>query len=133
MVYFRKTRDKHWNGPARVVQKESKSLQCVIRQKTLTIKDDGTLISKPDTFSAIEEENPITSNQQTENIQEQLEKEEKAIRDQLQAVEKELALARVKLAKKEEIFKSQKRLIAKLQVEYESKLDRRNERSSQPG
>ena len=34
------------------------------------------------------------------------------MRDQLQAVEKELALARVELAKKDKIFKSQRRLIA---------------------
>ena len=74
----------------------------------------------------------LTTNQQTENIQEQLEREEKAMRDQLQAVEKELALAKVELAKKNDIFISQRRLIAELQAEYKFKLDRRNEKSSQP-
>ena len=87
-VYFRKPRDKYWNGPARVTQKESKSLQCVIRQDTHTIRSDGTLISKPDIFLAIEEENTITPNQQTKGTQEE---EEEYIRDQLQAAEEELA------------------------------------------
>ena len=79
-VYFRKPRDTHWKGPARVTQKGSRSLQCVIRQDTHTIKNDGTLISKPDTFLAIEEENTITLNQQTESSQEG---EDESIRDQL--------------------------------------------------
>merc|ERR1711872_85265 len=49
-VYFRKPRDTHWKGPARVTQKGRKFLQCVIREDTHTIRNDGTLISKPDTF-----------------------------------------------------------------------------------
>ena len=54
-VYFRKPRDTHWKGPARVTQKGSWFLQCVIRQKTHTIRKDSTLISKPDTFLAVNE------------------------------------------------------------------------------
>ena len=65
-VHFKKKRDKYWKSPARVVQKENKSLQCVIRQKSITIHNDGILISKPDTCPVIEEETPIliTTNQQ---------------------------------------------------------------------
>ena len=42
---------------ARVVQKDNKSLHCVIRKKPLTINNDGVLLSKPDTLPVIEEEN----------------------------------------------------------------------------
>ena len=85
-------------------------------------------------MKAVNEEKNLmsfTTNQQTENIQEQSEREEKVMRDQLQAVEKELELATVELAEKDKIFKSQRRLIAELQKEYESKLNKRNERFSQ--
>ena len=118
-VYFRKPRDIHWRGPARVTQKGSRSLQCVIRQKTHTIKNDGTLISKPDTFLAIEEENTITPNRQTESSQE---REEESKGDQSQAAEEELAQAKTELAKKEETYGSQRRLRAELW--YESKLNK---------
>jgi len=60
------------------------------------------------------------------NPQEQLEREEKAMREKLQAVETELRLARVELAKKENIFQNQRRLIAELQTEYKFNLDRKN-------
>jgi len=62
------------------------------------------------------------------NTQEQLEREEKAMRDKLQAVERELVLARVELAKNDNIFQNQRRLISELQAEYKFKLDRRNEK-----
>ena len=69
-VYLKKNRDRYWNGPARVVQKDSKSLHCVIRKKPLTINKGGILLSKPDTFPVIEEESPIftTTTQQLSDI-----------------------------------------------------------------
>lgn len=64
--------------------------------------------------------------EQLGNPQEQLEKEEKALKDKILDVERELVQARVELAKKEEIYRSQRRLIAELRTEYNVKLKKRN-------
>ena len=71
---------------------------------------DGTRDATPPMKAANQEKNltSFTTNQQTENIQEQPESEEKAMRDRLQAVKKELALAKVEPAKKNKIYKSQR-------------------------
>ena len=60
------------------------------------------------------------------------EMEEKAMRDQLQAVEKEIALAKVELAEKDNIYKNQQKLIVELQAKYKFELEKRNEKSLQP-
>ena len=116
-VYLRKLRDTHWRGPARVTQKGSRSLQCVIRQKTHTIKNDGTLMSKPDTFVAVEEEDTITPNRQTEGYQGG---EEESKGDQSQTAEEDLAQLKTELAKQEETHRSQRRLKAELWYEFKS-------------
>ena len=59
------------------------------------------------------------------NPQEQLAREEKAMNENIQSAETELLLARVELAKKDNIFQNQRRLIAELQSEYKFKLDRK--------
>ena len=46
------------------------------------------------------------------------------MRDRLQAAEKESALAKVKFARKDRVFKSQRKLTAEPQPEYKFKLDR---------
>ena len=83
------------------------------------------MLPSKDTANEDESFTPLTTNQQLMNTQEM---EEKTMRDQLQAVEREITLAKVELAKKDNIFKNQQKLIAELQAKYKFELDKRNKK-----
>ena len=48
-VYFKRTPDRYWRGPAKVVLKDGKTLHCVLQGNPLCINTDDVLLHKPET------------------------------------------------------------------------------------
>ena len=100
------------------------------RQKTHTIRKDGTLISKPDTFLAVGEEDTITPNRHIESPQEEeVESEE----DQPQTAEEDQAQPGTELAKQEESHRSQRKLRTELWYDTQLVLRRETKTKLQHG
>ena len=48
-IYFKRSHDRYWKGPAKVVLKDRKSLHCVYHGNPLIVNSDDVLLNKPET------------------------------------------------------------------------------------